>query len=103
MPRPFYPQGKSPWWPLDRRLGGLQSRSGRGGESILTTTTVIVVGITANLTDIRTDNTNAMTLFSFFMTCETSEKETIRTKSLGIRSSDVLCDRYTKRQSVNFW
>jgi hypothetical protein len=25
-------QGKSPWYPLDRRLGGSQSRSGRGGE-----------------------------------------------------------------------
>jgi hypothetical protein len=24
--RPLYPQGKSPWYPLDRRLGG------RGGE-----------------------------------------------------------------------
>jgi hypothetical protein len=24
------PQGKSPWYPLDRRLGGPQSRSGRG-------------------------------------------------------------------------
>jgi hypothetical protein len=31
-PRPLYPQGKSPWYPLDRRLGGPQSRSGRGGE-----------------------------------------------------------------------
>jgi hypothetical protein len=31
-PRPLYPQGKSPWYPLDRRLGGTQSRSGRGGE-----------------------------------------------------------------------
>jgi hypothetical protein len=31
-PRPFYPQGKSAWYPLDRRLGELQSRSGRGGE-----------------------------------------------------------------------
>jgi hypothetical protein len=31
-PRPFYPQRKSPRYPLDRRLGGLQSRSGRGGE-----------------------------------------------------------------------
>jgi hypothetical protein len=30
--RPLYPQGKSPWYPWDRRLGGLQSRSGRGGE-----------------------------------------------------------------------
>jgi hypothetical protein len=28
----FYPQGKSPRYPLDRRLGGPQSRSGRGGE-----------------------------------------------------------------------
>jgi hypothetical protein len=27
-----YPQGKSPRYPLDRRLGGPQSRSGRGGE-----------------------------------------------------------------------
>jgi hypothetical protein len=26
------PQGKSPWYPLDSRLGGPQSRSGRGGE-----------------------------------------------------------------------
>jgi hypothetical protein len=26
------PQEKSPWYPLDRRLGGSQSRSGRGGE-----------------------------------------------------------------------
>jgi hypothetical protein len=32
MPRPLYPQGKSPWYPFDRRLGGHQSRSGRGGE-----------------------------------------------------------------------
>jgi hypothetical protein len=31
-PRTLYPQGKSPWYPLDRRLGGPQSRSGRGGE-----------------------------------------------------------------------
>jgi hypothetical protein len=26
------PHGKSPWYPLDRRLSGPQSRSGRGGE-----------------------------------------------------------------------
>jgi hypothetical protein len=32
MPRPLYPQGKSPWYSLDRRLGATQSRSGRGGE-----------------------------------------------------------------------
>jgi hypothetical protein len=31
-PRPLYPQGNNPWYSLDRRLGGLQSRSGRGGE-----------------------------------------------------------------------
>jgi hypothetical protein len=30
--RPFYPKGKSPLYPLDRRLGGAQSRSGHGGE-----------------------------------------------------------------------
>jgi hypothetical protein len=30
--QPLYSQGKSPWYPLDRRLGGLQSQSGRGGE-----------------------------------------------------------------------
>jgi len=28
----LYPQGKSPWYPLDRRLGGPQSRFERGGE-----------------------------------------------------------------------
>jgi hypothetical protein len=30
--RPLYPQGKSSCYPLDRRLGGPQSRSGHGGE-----------------------------------------------------------------------
>jgi hypothetical protein len=30
--QPLYLQGKSPWYPFDRRLGGPQSRSGRGGE-----------------------------------------------------------------------
>jgi hypothetical protein len=30
--RPLYPQGKSPWYPLDMRLGGPQSRCGCGGE-----------------------------------------------------------------------
>jgi hypothetical protein len=28
-PRPLYPQGKSHWYPLDRKLGEPQSRSGR--------------------------------------------------------------------------
>jgi hypothetical protein len=27
------PQGKSPWYPLDRRIGGPQSHSGLGGEA----------------------------------------------------------------------
>jgi hypothetical protein len=31
-PRPLYPQGKSPWYPLYRRLGGPQSRSGHDGK-----------------------------------------------------------------------
>jgi hypothetical protein len=30
-PLPLYPQGKSPWYPLDRRLGEPQKLSGRGG------------------------------------------------------------------------
>jgi hypothetical protein len=32
MPRPLYPQGNSPQYPLDRRLGGPQSQSGGSGE-----------------------------------------------------------------------
>jgi hypothetical protein len=34
-PRPLYSQGRSRWYPLDRRLGGPQSRSGRGDEEKL--------------------------------------------------------------------
>jgi hypothetical protein len=30
-PLPLYPQGKSPWYLLDRRLGGTQSWSGCSG------------------------------------------------------------------------
>jgi hypothetical protein len=32
-PRTLYPQGKSSWYPLDRRLGGPQSRSGEERDS----------------------------------------------------------------------
>jgi len=28
----FTPGGKSPWYPFDRRMGGLKRWSGRGGE-----------------------------------------------------------------------
>jgi hypothetical protein len=31
-PLPPYHQGRSPWYPLDRKLDGLQSLSVRGGE-----------------------------------------------------------------------
>jgi hypothetical protein len=31
-PRPLYPRGNSILYPLDRKLGGLQSQSGRGGK-----------------------------------------------------------------------
>jgi hypothetical protein len=31
-PRPLYPQGKTPWYPLDRRLGRPQGPSGLSGE-----------------------------------------------------------------------
>jgi hypothetical protein len=31
-PQPLYTEGKSPWYPLDRRLDGIQSRSRSGGE-----------------------------------------------------------------------
>jgi hypothetical protein len=30
--RKLYPRGKSPWYPVDRRMGGPQSRSGHGGD-----------------------------------------------------------------------
>jgi hypothetical protein len=33
---PLYPQGNSPWYLLDRRLGGPQNRSGHGGEERMT-------------------------------------------------------------------
>jgi len=32
MPQPLYPQGKSPWFPLDRRLGGPKAQSGCSGK-----------------------------------------------------------------------
>jgi hypothetical protein len=34
-PRPLYPQEKNAWYPLYRRLGGPQSRSGRGSDEII--------------------------------------------------------------------
>jgi hypothetical protein len=40
-PLPLYPRGKSPRYPLDRRLGGPQSRSGRFGKEKILDPTVI--------------------------------------------------------------
>jgi hypothetical protein len=34
MAQLLYPQGKSPWYPLDRRLGELQSWSGHCSTSL---------------------------------------------------------------------
>jgi hypothetical protein len=34
-PRPLYPRVKSPRYPLHRRLGGPQNRSGRRGEETI--------------------------------------------------------------------
>jgi len=41
MPQLLYPQGKSLWYPLNRRLGGPQSLSGYGGESPLFDSNII--------------------------------------------------------------
>jgi hypothetical protein len=38
-PAALPPQGKSPWYPLDRRMGGSQSWSGGGDEKISFTST----------------------------------------------------------------
>jgi hypothetical protein len=32
IPRPLYPEGNNLWYPLDRKLGGSQSRSGNNSE-----------------------------------------------------------------------
>jgi len=32
LPWQLYPQGKKPWYPLDKRLGGSQSQSGPGSK-----------------------------------------------------------------------
>jgi hypothetical protein len=54
MPRPLYPRGKSPGYPLDMRLGGPQNRSGQRGEEKnlaptgARTPTPLVVGVLVN-------------------------------------------------------
>jgi hypothetical protein len=60
-PRPLYPREKSPRYPLDRRLGGLQSRSGRFGEGKIfdptgtrTPTPSIVQPVASRYTDYAT-------------------------------------------------
>jgi hypothetical protein len=40
-PQPFYPQGKSPQYPLNRRLGGPQNKSGRRGEKKIYETKIL--------------------------------------------------------------
>jgi hypothetical protein len=53
MPRPLYLRGKSPRYPLDRRLGRPQSRSGRRGEEKILgpTGTLVVQPVASRYTD----------------------------------------------------
>jgi hypothetical protein len=39
------PQGKSPWYPLNRRVGGPQSRSGRGVEERKTSHKTVIMKV----------------------------------------------------------
>jgi hypothetical protein len=48
-PRPLYPQGKSPLYPLDMRLGRPQSRSGRGGGRIYLYAALIICSFFSDL------------------------------------------------------
>jgi len=45
----LYSQGKSPWYPLDRRLGGPQSRSGHGLKANWTVTKMNIKNIVFKL------------------------------------------------------
>jgi hypothetical protein len=67
-PWPLYPRGKDPRYPLDRKLGGPQSRSGRcGAEKVLDPTRnfsidlilfncTVDLGLTQPLTEMSTRN-----------------------------------------------
>jgi hypothetical protein len=50
-PWPLYPQGKSPLYPLDRKLGGPQSRSGRGDEEKNSQSPPIIQPVAQRYTD----------------------------------------------------
>jgi amino acid transporter len=41
--RPLYSQETSPWYLLDRRLGGSRNRSGRGGEKKNSQPLIIII------------------------------------------------------------
>jgi hypothetical protein len=58
MPRQLYPKGNSPRYPLDRRFGGPQSRSGRREEEKIfeptgtgTPTSLVVQPVASRYTD----------------------------------------------------
>jgi hypothetical protein len=52
MPRPLYPLGKNTQYPMDRKLDGPQSRSGRHGELKILT----LVGLELRLLGLPTRN-----------------------------------------------
>jgi hypothetical protein len=74
-PRSLYLQGNSPWYPMDRRLGGPQSRSGRGGEEKNSEFSCLLVSPSAramntmNISDYSSVHTKA----PFFWECIFSE------------------------------
>jgi hypothetical protein len=75
-PRPLYPQGKNPWYPLNRRLSGPQSPSGRGEEKNCHTlpgleTTIIRYVSLRYTTELRKKRTNPK---KFIYLIETTSK-----------------------------
>jgi hypothetical protein len=50
-PQPLYPRGDSPRYPLDRRLGGHQSRSGQSGEENSNSNPSVVQPVASCCTD----------------------------------------------------
>jgi hypothetical protein len=80
MSQPLYPQEKGPWYPLDRRLGGPQSRSGRGGEE--KNSQPIIQPVAQRYTTV------SVTLLP---NCTNEHQEMIAPSQLFLKSTNSLC------------
>jgi hypothetical protein len=110
---PLYPRGKSPFYPLDRRLGGPQSQSGRSWEEKILDPTGTIAKHSLSLAILQRSGHSLVTLPSYQFTTtlqsiiansvakpEISAPERFRTLLSSLHLAILLCELFRSKNWI---